>query len=392
MNEQIEKSALCQTIVDETPVAILYADREGRIRLWNAGAEAMFGFTAAEAVGQSMELIIPEKQRPRHWEGWERVMKTGVTKYGRDTLAVPALRKDGTRISVEFNIVLLRTAGGEVAGAAAMMQDVTAKWQQMKELKELKQKTAFQRVPGLAAPDGHAIPAFLITPPSPRGGTVVCHGYGASKEQMLGVAVAVGEKGMAALVIDLCGHGENTAPIGPAMRDEIEAALAYARRFGPAGIIGHSLGGRLALMSSADVMVAISPSVMVQMSPQGKWMFENLPSPGVREPYSGYVIELLDKLGSVPANDRPCLLLYAERDLQALLDGADDLRAKLPLSEKRIVSEEIRPDVQHESGLIRYLPRWFNHLEVRFNRAACETAGEWLAGHIVLGSPAGATP
>lgn len=392
MNEQLDHQSICQTIVDDSPVGILYADREGKIRLWNAGAEAMFGFTAEEALGQSMDLIIPEKQRPRHWEGWERVMKSGVTRYGRNVLAVPALRKDGTRLSIEFNIVLLRTPAGEVVGAAAMIQDVTARWEQMKKLKELERKTLFQRVTDLKAADGHAIPALLIAPPSPRGGTVVCHGYGASKEQMLGVAVAVAEKGMAALVIDLCGHGENTAPIGPAMRDEIEAALAYARRFGPAGIIGHSLGGRLALMSSADVMVAISPSVMMQMSPQGKWMFENLPSPGVREPYSGYVLELLDKLGPVPANDRPCLLLYAERDIQGLLDGADDLRAKLPLSEKRIVSEEIRPDVQHENGLIRYLPRWFNHLEVRFNHAACETAGEWLAEHIVLGSPAGATP
>ena len=240
----------------------------------------------------------------------------------------------------------------------------------------------FRRVGDLTAPDGHSIPAFLFSPASPRGGAVVCHAYGGSKEQMLGVAAAIAEKGAAALVIDLCGHGENTAPIGPAMREEMEAALGFVRRFGKTAALGHSLGGRLALMSSADVMVAMSPSVIMQMSPQGKWMFEHLPSPGVREPYRGYVIELLEKLGPVPPHSRPCLLLYAERDIQAILEGASSLLAELPLAEKSLVSNDIRPDVQHENGLIRYLPRWFNHLELRFNLSAFETASTWLADHL----------
>jgi pimeloyl-ACP methyl ester carboxylesterase len=240
----------------------------------------------------------------------------------------------------------------------------------------------FRRVNDLKAPDGHAIPGLLLTPASPRGGAVVCHGYGGSKEQMLGIAAFIAEKGAAALAIDLCGHGENRTPIGPAMLGELEAAVAFVRRFGRTGAIGHSLGGRLALMSSADVMVAMSPSVMVQMSPQGKWMFENLPSPGVREPYSGYVLELLEKLGPVPPHGRPCLLLYSERDIQALLDGAASLLVQLPGAEKQLVTQDIRPDVQHESGLIRYLPRWFNHSELRYNASASGTAAAWLAGHL----------
>src|SRR6266536_5757103 len=217
----------------------------------------------------------------------------------------------------------------------------------------------FRRVSDLTAPDGHTIPAFLFSPASPCGGAVVCPAFGGSKEHMLGVAAAVAEKGTAALVIDLCGHGENTAPIGPAMREEMETALGFVRRFGKTAALGHSLGGRLALMSSADVMVAMSPSIIMQMSPQGKWMFEHLPSPGVREPYTGYVIELLEKLGPVPSHGRPCLLLYAERDIQAILEGASSLLAQLPLAEKSLVSTDIRADVQHENGLIRYLPRWF---------------------------------
>ena len=135
-------------------------------------------------------------------------------------------------------------------------------------------------------------------------------------------------------------------------------------------------------MTSADAMVAMAPSVMMQMSPQGKWMFENLPNPTVREPYSGYVLELLEKLGPVPSHDRPCLLLYSERDVQSLLDGAGSLQAQLPGAEKRLVSTNVRPDVQHESGIIRYLPRWSNHLELRFHPGARQIAAEWLAEHL----------
>lgn len=135
MTETAEHGWLYQRIVEDNPLAILFADRDGKIRLWNAGAEAMFGYTAAEALGQSLDLIVPEKQRPRHWEGWERVMATGVTKYGRDPLAVPASRKDGSRISIEFYVVLLRGPGGELMGVAALVQDVTARFQQQKELR-----------------------------------------------------------------------------------------------------------------------------------------------------------------------------------------------------------------------------------------------------------------
>jgi PAS domain S-box-containing protein len=135
MTDTPEGGWLYQKIVENSPIAILFADREGRIRLWNAGAEAMFGYTAGESLGQSLDLIIPERQRTRHWEGWEKVMATGVTQYGRDVLAVPATRKDGSRISIEFNILLVRTGTGEILGAAALIQDVTARWQREKEMK-----------------------------------------------------------------------------------------------------------------------------------------------------------------------------------------------------------------------------------------------------------------
>ncbi len=135
MNETADHGWLYQRIVEDSPIAILFADQEGKIRFWNKGAQTMFGYGAEEVLGQSLDLIVPEKQRPRHWEGYTRVMATGVTKYGSDPLAVPAMKKDGSRISIEFNIVLLRAPTGELLGAAAMIQDVTARWQQQKELK-----------------------------------------------------------------------------------------------------------------------------------------------------------------------------------------------------------------------------------------------------------------
>lgn len=127
---------LCRNIVEGTQEAIIVADQEGLIQLWNAGAEAMFGFSAAEAIGHSLDLIIPDRQRARHWEGYRNVMATGVTRYGQEVLAVPAMRKDGTRISLEFTVVLLRERTGELAGIAAVMREVTARWQQDRALKQ----------------------------------------------------------------------------------------------------------------------------------------------------------------------------------------------------------------------------------------------------------------
>ena len=135
MNDFPTHESLCENIVEQSPIAIIVGDREGIVRLWNAGAQTMFGWSAEEALGKSMDMIIPEKHRPRHWEGYDKVMKSGVTKYGSSVLAVPALTKDGRRISVEFNVVLLKDAEGRVLGIAASMQDVTARWDRDKALR-----------------------------------------------------------------------------------------------------------------------------------------------------------------------------------------------------------------------------------------------------------------
>lgn len=135
MRQHLNKG-LFQRIVEGAPDAIIFADPEGIIRLWNAGAEAIFGYEAHETLGRSLDLIIPENLRARHWEGYRRVMETSETRYGRRLLAVPALRKDGSRISLEFSVVLVRDADGAPEGVAAIMRDVTQRWKEQKALRE----------------------------------------------------------------------------------------------------------------------------------------------------------------------------------------------------------------------------------------------------------------
>lgn len=114
-----------QAVVRESPEAITVTDAEGVIRLWNRGAERMFGWPAEEAVGRSLDLIIPEKLRARHWEGYAKTMATGETKYGDTLLGVPATHRDGSRLSIEFSVALLRDEAGGIAGISAVMRDVT---------------------------------------------------------------------------------------------------------------------------------------------------------------------------------------------------------------------------------------------------------------------------
>lgn len=132
-----ELERLGRAILETEADAIVLADRDGAIRFWNPGAERLFGFTAAEAVGRSLDLIIPEPQRARHWAGYRQVMETGESRYGRgDILAVPGLRKDGTRVSIEFTIVPLRDETGALIGLAAIMRDVTKRFEEMRALKQ----------------------------------------------------------------------------------------------------------------------------------------------------------------------------------------------------------------------------------------------------------------
>ena len=125
-----------RTLVHDTPDAIVYADAEGMIGFWNKGAERIFGFSAAEAVGQSLDIIVPESLRKRHWSGYLETVRTGTSRYGAgDVLAVPALRKNGERISVEFTILPFHDRTGRTLGIAATLRDVTKRFDEMKALR-----------------------------------------------------------------------------------------------------------------------------------------------------------------------------------------------------------------------------------------------------------------
>ncbi len=116
--------------------AILATDRAGIIRFWNPGATRIFGYAAADALGASLDIIIPERLRRRHWDGWERTVATGTTRYGAgDVLAVPALTADGRQISVEFTILLLRDEVGAIDGMAALLRDVTPRFEETRRLR-----------------------------------------------------------------------------------------------------------------------------------------------------------------------------------------------------------------------------------------------------------------
>jgi len=129
--------------------AIIYADAQGRMRFWNAAATRIFGFTENEAIGESLDLIIPERLRPRHWQGYEHVMKGGESRYGAgDLLSVPARHKDGRQISVEFTILPLHDSAGAMLGIAAFLRDVTARFE---ELRALRRELAALKAHGAAA-------------------------------------------------------------------------------------------------------------------------------------------------------------------------------------------------------------------------------------------------
>ena len=115
--------------------AIIAASREGTIVFWNAAAERIFGFTAKETVGRSLDLIIPERFRERHWAAYRKVMMSGQTRYGTEVLRVPALHKNGRSLSIAFTVALLYSSDGKVQRIAAIVRDETARWNEERALR-----------------------------------------------------------------------------------------------------------------------------------------------------------------------------------------------------------------------------------------------------------------
>lgn len=126
----------CDALILAAGDAFIAAAPDGSILLWNPGAERIFGYEEQEALGQSLDLIIPERFRDRHWEGYRRVMRTGSTRYGTQVLRVPALHKDGHRVSIAFTVALLFKPSGSVKSIAAIVRDETERWQEERALRD----------------------------------------------------------------------------------------------------------------------------------------------------------------------------------------------------------------------------------------------------------------
>lgn len=130
---------------------VIVADSDGIIVFWNDAAERVFGWTAAHATGKSLDLIIPDRQRHAHWQGYHRVMATGQTRYHHDLLRVPALHADGERRSIAFTVTLLTDTGGAVTGIAAVVRDETQRWAEERSLRA--ELTRYRAAAGEAVDD-----------------------------------------------------------------------------------------------------------------------------------------------------------------------------------------------------------------------------------------------
>ena len=134
----------CKQLVEVPADAVIVAGRSGAVRFWNPVAERLFGFTEAEALGNSLDLIVPERFREPHWAGYNRTMATGQSRYAHDVLRVPAVHKDGRPLSIAFTVWLLYGPQGNVTGILAVIRDETTRFAEgrnpRKRLAELEQR------------------------------------------------------------------------------------------------------------------------------------------------------------------------------------------------------------------------------------------------------------
>ncbi len=130
---------LAQLLIAQGPDAVVFADTTGTIQVWNAAAERIFGFTQREALGASLDLIIPERFRAAHWRGFERALAEGTTKYLGHSLPTRALRADGTQIYVELSFSIIVDAQASVIGALAQARDITERFEKERVAREQRQ-------------------------------------------------------------------------------------------------------------------------------------------------------------------------------------------------------------------------------------------------------------
>ena len=177
--------------------------------------------------------------------------------------------------------------------------------------------------------NGFNVPSIILTPSCLQGAVVVIHGYGGSKEEQLGLAYRVAEIGFKTCVIDLRGHGENELGFDEKVMLDVEAAIQYCRPFGKVAAIGHSLGGRLALISSADYAIGISPALDTIFGKETQNILSNVRGYRVYQPFSGELLEVLKKLPTVNFNDSiKKSIIYGSRDIPEIINSCNSVKVK----------------------------------------------------------------
>lgn len=218
---------------------------------------------------------------------------------------------------------------------------------------------------------GPPIPAWQVTPDvAPAAGAALFHGYGSCKEVMLGLALALAEAGLACTIPDLPGHGEHPEAFGPAVLDEVRAAVQHARSHGSVVAVGQSLGGRLALLSGADVVVAVSPALPQRPSPEGIYALRTFAAPKVRQERPDQIVEVLRGLPVHQASGIPVLVVLGEEDIPSIRRASADLVSSLAGAELVEVAEGMLLEAgEPPAGFSSYLKHWVNHGSLSNNRA-----------------------
>lgn len=131
-----EQPGLFQALIEQLADAVIFADRQGRIQVWNAGAETVFGYAAHEVRGRRLDVLIPERLRSAHWAAFDAAIATGLMKHGRESMTTRSIRKDGSDLYVDLSFALVKDGTGQVLGSVAVARDITSRVRAEKELRK----------------------------------------------------------------------------------------------------------------------------------------------------------------------------------------------------------------------------------------------------------------
>lgn len=148
-----ETTNLPEALIEHLADAVIFADRDGVIQLWNPGAQAVFGYPAAEVLGRRLDVLIPERLRPSHWAAFDAAIDTGEMKHGRESMTTRSMRKDGSDLYLDLSFALVKDVNGHVLGAVAVARDITSRFRAEKESRR-RIADLEEQVRALKEPDG----------------------------------------------------------------------------------------------------------------------------------------------------------------------------------------------------------------------------------------------